>query len=76
MKLAIALTLLCLAGCTTPTPSRGNEPTYSGNGNGNYTERAMRECAYLAVGEFRKDPTIDADLLFTVCLHEVGVRSI
>ena len=76
MKLAIALTLLCLAGCTTQTPSHGNEPTYSGNSNGNYTGKMVQACADLAVEEFRKDPSINADGLFKYCVHKQGVRSI
>lgn len=76
MKLVLILGLLCLAGCTTQTPSRGNAPTYSGNSSGNYTEQVRRECAMAAVEEFRKNPTIDADGLFMFCVKELGVRAI
>lgn len=76
IALCISCAILSLAGCTTQTPSRGNAPTYSGNGSGNYTEQALEECANAAVVEFRKDPTVDADALFQFCVHELGIRSI
>ena len=77
MKAAIALLiLLSLSACHEKAPGKGNEPTYSGNSNGNFTGKMVQACADLAVEEFRKDPSINADGLFKYCVHKQGVRSI
>lgn len=81
MKLVIAALILLYAvlGAVTmnhPVPGKGNDSTYSGNGNGDYAGKMVQACADLAVEEFRKDPSINADGLFKYCVHKQGVRSI
>ncbi len=76
MKLLLIAVALCLAGCTTPTQSRGNVSTYSGNGNGNQTEQVLRACADAVVEILRKHPEQDGDALFRKCYLQNGVQFI
>jgi len=43
---------------------------------GSYNAQVMRACANAALKAWQADKTVDADLLFKLCIHEKGVRSI
>ena len=78
MKLVIAVLILLYAGLGAvvvnhPTPGKGNEPTYSGNGKGEQDSEIIKQCAFMAA---EQDPRLNRDALFVLCLDENGVRAI
>lgn len=75
MRLLLVL-ILCLTGCTTPTPLQKNVGTFSDNGNGQYQAQVTEACAWFAYDAVRANPSVNGDALFILCLDEQGARSI
>ena len=76
MRIVIAIAVLFLAGCTTQTPPRGNEPTYSGNGQGQYNQQILEACANAVYEALQTNPGLPGDAMFKQCYTQNGVQTI